>query len=193
MSFALAALSCMGEQTHPHGPSACSTQASSYCVCQPHWSQARIFSGIKGKQMTKTTVLICNQESWLNIKRIHGCIGQIQQHDSPELSAAGIRHVQHLGNAAHKIWTGYCIPHDISRKQPPSFLESVTLHKQITTEMPCQPLQRVKNVRIRRSLILNLDYSNPEAALQLQITSIPAPAMKDNGTFCSPRTDSTAQ
>lgn len=59
--------------------------------------------------------------------------------------------------------------------------------------MPCQPLQRVKNAWIRLSLILNLDYSNPEAALQLQITSIAVTAMKDNGTFCSPRTDSAAQ
>lgn len=57
--------------------------------------------------------------------------------------------------------------------------------------MPCLPLKKVKNVRIRPSLMLNLDYFNPVAALRLQITSIPA--LKDNSTFCPARTDSTAQ
>lgn len=63
----------------------------------------------------------------------------------PCIVCAGIGQMQHLGYTAHKIWTGYSIPHDINQKQALSFLESVTLHKQ-TTDMPCQPHQRVKKM-----------------------------------------------
>lgn len=109
----------------------------------------------------------------------------------PCIVYAGIRQVQHLGihgrqnlnRILHPSWHKQWATPFIFR------LSDIT-----QTEMPCQPLRRVKNVRIRLSLILNLDYSNPEAAPYSYRLLLSQPQWrKTMALFVPPRTDSTAQ
>lgn len=167
-----------------------SLQSCNYCVCQAHG-----YHGQENYRVAKVNKVKKNQNNFpwtvriaaypLNLKWIHRYVSQMQQHES--YAVHWYQQAQHLLYTTLKIRKWHKV------KATPFYLNLVALHKQITAEMPCQPLKRVKNVRIRLSLIPNLDYFNPVAAPRLQITSIPAAAMKDNGTFCYHRPDSTAQ
>lgn len=130
MSFAPAACRAWVSKHTPHGPSAWSTQACDRCVRQPHWSLAWICSGMEGQQIYKKQFsLAIRKAGWVQCESVD------MSNKSSNMTALHCLcpvsdKCSILAYTADKIWTGYCIPHDISRKQSPSLLESVTLHKQ---------------------------------------------------------------